>query len=200
MNRDGLLHPIAELRGRQIWFEPEKRDWLQWLEAEIKNDRFTHGGAPAVRAFDSFERQAMFSEWVEQEGRHWSDGPADHAVDDQKETSKDSYEDLDPYFAIAIAAAGWHSGALVLVDDDKAHNIREKWVRKVDKEDAGPSVPGAFESIDHDEESYVWTHGGFPRVTLPDGSRMPGAESDHRQWKEGIPTLQELGMQGGPQT
>jgi SCF-associated factor 1 len=30
-SRDGFLLPIAEKRGRKVWFEPEKKDWLNWL-------------------------------------------------------------------------------------------------------------------------------------------------------------------------
>lgn len=105
---------------------------------------------------------------------------------------KTDYEDLEPYFAIGIAAAGWHSGALVLVDEDKAHAVRAKWVAQHDEQDDGPSVPGAFESK-HDQEEYTWKQAGFPKVELPDGFAMPG-EGELRPWREGRPSLANLGI------
>ena len=193
--RDGMLHPIAEIRGRQIWFEPEKKDWLQWMENELKRKDFNHEGGAAVQAWDDWDREGMFSEWVEQEGRNWGDGPNGSGIAREKKDSKDSYEDLDPYFTIAIAAAGWHSGALVLVDEEKAHEVRDKWVKKNLKDD-GPRIPGAFESRDDDEE-YLYSARGFPKVQLPSGYMMPG-QGGERTWREGMPSTDDLGMHHAP--
>ena len=143
----------------------------------------------------------MWSEWADQEGRNWKLGPQGiraqgKRVDGKQDEDEDKtdYEDLEPYFAIGIAAAGWHSGALVLVDEEKAHEVRSKWVVSRDEEiDDGPSVPGAFESKSGEEE-YVWKKAGFPKVELPDGYVMPG-EGEPRPWREGRPTLSDLGVE-----
>lgn len=42
-SRDAFLLPIAERRGRKIWFEPEKKDWLNWLVSSAN----PHGGVSA---------------------------------------------------------------------------------------------------------------------------------------------------------
>lgn len=34
------------------------------------------------------------------------------------------------YFVLKVAAAGWHSAALVLVDEDKAERVRQQYVKK----------------------------------------------------------------------
>jgi SCF-associated factor 1 len=203
MGRDATLMPIAERQGRHIWFEPEKKDWLDWLETTLKASGFNDNeNRPAVRSWDALDKAGMFSEWIEQEGRHWKDGPHtaasltpndDRSIEPPSEsTTKTDYDDLEPYFALTIAAAGWHSGALVLVDEDKAHAIREKWVIHHDDEDSGPSMPGSFESKGDDEE-YVWKQEGFPRVQLPDGTVMPGAGA-LRPWRDGRPSLAALGI------
>jgi SCF-associated factor 1 len=127
-SRDYDLLPIAAQHGRQVWFEPEKKDWLEWLD---------HGENPVNMFGDSVETQAAFSEWVEQEGRRWEDGPAgaNTAAPQQNANSSDvqDYNLLGAYFAIAVTAAGWHSGALVMTNDQKANSIREKWMPKTYK-------------------------------------------------------------------
>lgn len=202
-SRDAFLLPVAERRGRQIWFEPEKKDWLDWLESTLKGREFRlQDETPAVRAWDDQRRAGMWSEWADQEGRNWKFGPhGTSAVDThaaigregRPEEEETDYEDLEPYFAIGIAAAGWHSGALVLVDEEKAHDVRSKWMVGPEEKDDGPSIPGAFESKG-DEEEYVWKRTGFPKVELPDGFVMPG-EGEPRPWREGRPTLAELGVE-----
>jgi SCF-associated factor 1 len=52
--------------------------------------------------------QGEVSEWVEQIGEKWDKRP---------EVAKQDEDGLGAYFALSIAAAGWHSGALVLVND-----------------------------------------------------------------------------------
>jgi len=196
---DAKLLPIAELRGRQVWFEPEKKDWLGWLEDSVRQPSFTFEGQPAHLAWDDHpDRQAAFSEWVEQEGRNWDRGPATASADDANGAKTDhdpspkmgDYDQLGAYFAITIAAAGWRSGALVLVDEDKAHEARSKWVTV--KEKIPRSVPGQFESV-YEKEEYVWKAQGFPKVILPDGFEMPG-EGEPRIWRDGRPTMDELGL------
>ena len=197
---DVELLPIAEIRGRQVWFEPERKDWLRWLEDQLHNPRFTMDGESALHFWSAdIAKQAAFSEWIEQEGKHWDEGPAT-AVSTLQSTKIEpkihdgDYANLGAYFPIAIAAAGWHSGALVLVDEDIAHAVRSKWVTKwQDGEEAERSMPGAFESLDSDEV-YVWKRDGFPKVRLPNGFEMPG-EGEPRVWKDGIPTMLELGLQ-----
>jgi SCF-associated factor 1 len=220
MRTDAVLLPIANLRGRQVWFGREQKDWLDWMEQQIHHPDFVINGRPGHQIWDDDAiKQAAFSEWVEQEGRHWDEGPAAITPSTASETTKkestgtDDYANLGAYFPIAIAAAGWHSGALVLVDEDKAHEVRSKWLTPVsasasgqeqlgeEGEEAQRPMPGAFESgpsgpSDADEsesESYVWEKHGFPKVRLPDGFEMPG-DGEPRVWRDGIPAMHELGL------
>ena len=58
--------------------------------------------------------QGEVSEWVEQQGRDWEQKFGLQADDE---------DGLGAYFALSVTAAGWHSGALVLVNEDLAQKI-----------------------------------------------------------------------------
>lgn len=199
---DFKLLPIAQRRGRHIWFEHEKRDWLNWLEDTLKEPSFKYNDEPAIQIWEnSPERQAAFSEWIEQEGQHWEDGPFNYSVETStsnptstKAVSSDDYDHLGAYFTIGIAAAGWHSGALVLVDDEARERTRQKWITELALE-AQPTVPGAFESPrDQPDTEYVWKLTGFPKVQLPDGFVMPGESETTMPWRDAVPSMHELGL------
>jgi SCF-associated factor 1 len=201
---DSKLLPIANVRGRRIWFEPEKKDWLQWMEDELDKPHLKQDGVPARQIWDEdVSKQSAFSEWVEQEGKHWEEGPSDVASTatpsgsgTQTQAHAEDYAHLGSYFPIAIAAAGWHSGALVLVDEEKAHEVRDKWVSRREEhaeEDKTRSMPGAFEHLDLDEV-YVWKKAGFPKVRLPTGYEMPG-EGEPRTWRDGLPSMHDLKLE-----
>jgi SCF-associated factor 1 len=123
------LLPHAYINGREVWFQPEKKSWIEHL---------ARGGNDVEEAKERLDAVASrpevcgeVSEWVEQQGRSW-----DKAGDDG----------LGAYFALNVAAAGWHSGALVLVNDELAHDVAK--------------------SAEMDPV--------FPRLTLEDGEEMPG--------------------------
>lgn len=144
-NQTGQLLPHAYTHGRQVWFDHNKRDWI---------DHIIHG---RTEGDESRERRSLFtsdrsvqgevSEWIEQEGRFWdSDGGEDG---------------LGAYFALRVSAAGWHSGALVLVNEDLANK----------------------------QSTYDWEHKSFPRLKLSNGTEMPG-EKEFDEWREGRPEWQ----------
>jgi SCF-associated factor 1 len=202
-----------------VWFEHEKREWLQWLENWIRTPTAVPHYPEVFNVLDDDEKkQAAFSEWIEQEGRHWSDGPRDATA--PQSTSLETRTGLPPgsattaewassrndglpaYFAISVAAAGWHTGALVLVDDEKAERTRLKWLADEDGEKGIPSsdaretaVP--TKSAGQIREEYVWEKRPFPRIELPDGYEFPG-EGDLQPWRDGMPTVEQLGLEEQP--
>jgi len=200
---DAYISDTAYLRGRQVWFEPQRKDWLQWLEERLRLLDVKVDGRTALEILqDGSNEQAAFSEWIEQEGKHWDEGPAatpDRLLQKNSEEKRSAgdYSHLGAYFSIAIAAAGWHSGALVLVDEDQAHEVRSLWVvakHHDDDDSKSRPMPGAFESLNVNEEEYVWTRDGFPRVCLPNGVELPG-EGQVRPWRDGMPTMRDLGLE-----
>lgn len=112
---DGRLVPHAYAEGRRVWFEREKRAWITFLTSggvdpaeSILRERMAIG-SPGVRC------QGEVSEWVEQQGRDW----------ETKFGVRDDDDDgLAAYFALSVTAAGWHSGAVVLVNDQLADRLK----------------------------------------------------------------------------
>lgn len=114
MGGNGRLVPHAYTEGRRVWFEEEKRQWITFL---------TSGGADPEEAAERVRMaigspdiagQGEVSEWVEQQGRAWEEK---YGLQDQDE------DGLGAYFALSVTAAGWHSGALVLVNEELAQKI-----------------------------------------------------------------------------
>jgi SCF-associated factor 1 len=119
LRHDGRLLPHAYTNGRQVWFQPEKKKWLTYMMS---------GGCDPE---ESKERMRMFmteasvqgevSEWFEQEGRDWDKDPELQDADD---------DGLGAHFVLSLSAAGWHSGAIVLVNDALEERVREKCIIK----------------------------------------------------------------------
>ncbi|KAK0773983.1 hypothetical protein LTR91_006848 [Friedmanniomyces endolithicus] len=115
MGGDGRLVPHAYTEGRRVWFEEEKRDWIKFLtaggvDAEEASQRMRMAlGTPDVRC------QGEVSEWIEQQGRDWESKFGLKGEED---------DELGAYFALSVTAAGWHSGALVLVNEELAAKVQ----------------------------------------------------------------------------
>jgi SCF-associated factor 1 len=128
-NRDGVLLPHAYTKGRRIWFQKENEVWLRFLAAGGKDKEEAQervrqvGSVPPV--------QGEVSEWVEQMGSGWDKRAEVREVDD---------DGLGAYFALSVAAAGWHSGALVLVNDKVVTAVRDSCL--ADIPDYEPEVEG----------------------------------------------------------
>ncbi|OQO14457.1 hypothetical protein B0A48_01334 [Cryoendolithus antarcticus] len=141
MGGDGRLVPHAYTEGRRVWFEHEKQQWISFL---------TSGGASAEEAAERLRMaigspditgQGEVSEWVEQEGRNW----------EEKFGLQDEDEDgLGAYFALSVTAAGWHSGALVLVNDDLAKKV----AKACELPTAAKDVPSNPSGDDTDEAEF----------------------------------------------
>lgn len=133
---EGELLPQAYTTGRQIWFEKEKRDWLRFMATGGKDPE-----EASERLLLSMRDHAIMgevSEWFEQESRNW----------DKRPELKDADEDgLGVHFALSVSAAGWHSGALVLVNDTLAEKLHESCLQKNDEETLEESDDSVSEEI-----------------------------------------------------
>ncbi|GIZ46160.1 hypothetical protein CKM354_000929800 [Cercospora kikuchii] len=156
---DGRLVPHAYTEGRRIWFEEEKRKWAQFLtsggvDQQEAAERVRMAiGSPHVAA------QGEVSEWIEQEARDW----------ETKFGIRDEDDDgLGAYFVLNVTAAGWHSGALVLVNESmveklqKAVEVPDHLTAAEEMNEADPSetANGAQASTgqdDNGESSSTWT-------------------------------------------
>ena len=115
-NRDGR---------RTIWFEQEKLMWLSHLNTNKGHGNEAEERLRLIRPADE-EACQVWGEWLEREGRAWHLGPREPKT--LTDRVSDVNADNGAYFALKISAAGWHSGALVLVDAEKAERVRQKWL------------------------------------------------------------------------
>ncbi|MCJ1437909.1 hypothetical protein MMC27_007296 [Xylographa pallens] len=115
-NRDGR---------RTVWFEQEKIMWLSHLST---NKGYENEAEQRLRLVRPVVEEAcqVWGEWLEREGRAWHLGPRETTT--FTDETPDADADDGAYFALKITAAGWHSGALVLVDEKKAERVRQKWL------------------------------------------------------------------------
>lgn len=140
---DGRLLPHAYTYGRQVWFDSRKKNWIQNL---LQNN--PEEARERIEVFEAEANvQGEVSEWIEQEGREWD-----------KDTDEDG---LGAYFALRVSAAGWHSGALVLVNDELTTKT----------------------------PSYLYEGKSFPRLQLSNGTEMPGSV-DFDGWRQRRPEWQ----------
>jgi SCF-associated factor 1 len=135
---DGSLVPHANLHGRRVWFEKEKQRWITFIAS---GGRDPEEAKERMRECSDVNIQGEVSEWIEQEGRAWEEkygGP----------NNAQSEDGLGSYFALSVTAAGWHSGALVLVNEDMASKVREGCLEAPEKEE---------EKEEEEEEEYEKT-------------------------------------------
>ena len=128
----------------EVWFEPEKRNWLSSMvgkmfqpESKARGDMISRG---------QMEANKIMTEWIEREGRAWSRGPTTLDYDAGDQTVTGNEEELPAYFALKVSAAGWHSAALVLVDDEKAERVRQKFIVKPKQTPSLPASDSAMQS------------------------------------------------------
>ncbi|KAL8628346.1 hypothetical protein Q9189_005967 [Teloschistes chrysophthalmus] len=104
--------------GRQVWFDPTMHSWIGEMKekAGMEGEAAARGNmiipargrrqhAPAVKAM---------GDWFEKEGRKWEDGVV----------MTEEGGGMGGYFVLKVAAAGWHSAALVLVDEEVVERAR----------------------------------------------------------------------------
>ncbi|EOD44353.1 putative regulator of chromosome condensation rcc1 protein [Neofusicoccum parvum UCRNP2] len=122
------------------------------------------------------------SEWIEQQGSDW---------DKREEIAEADSDGLGTHFALSVAAAGWHSGALVLVNDELSKKLEESCIIRDSLASQPTSVdPSTFnEPWNHGaavEEGvwYKWAQDRFPRLKLSNGQDMPGGDDvPFVEWK-----------------
>lgn len=101
---------LPEGEGRTVWFEPLMRKWLEYMWHDSRRDA---GGEhnTILQAGNEGLRKAC-ADHFEKEGAKW-----------EETVTKEG--EMGAYFVLKIAAAGWSSAALVLVDEEKAEQARK---------------------------------------------------------------------------
>nr|POF14116.1 f-box protein pof9 [Quercus suber] len=192
-NGDIGLVPHAYMEGRRIWFEEEKRKWMRYLAM---------GGASAHEAVErlvmtlgpgNMRCQGEVSEWIEQQGRDWETKLGVRTEDD---------DGLGAYFALSVAAAGWHSGALVLKNEALASRVKDA----CEVPDAADSEPDDMEPAPTNPAFAEQTVTGYTSIPPPlvqqqrpsFFSRQLAAVTDFYNWFLGAPPYNAPPPQSSP--
>ena len=104
---------LPDGEGRTVWFEPLMERWLEDVVSKSE-DVEANERREMLLSGDEGVRKAI-ADYLEQEGSKWEEGVTEDG-------------EMGAYFALKVAAAGWHTAALVLVDEEKAEKAREKHI------------------------------------------------------------------------
>lgn len=133
--------------GRTVWFEPLMEKWLEDVMSKSE-DVEANARREMLLSGDEGVRKAI-ADYLEQEGSKWEEGVTEDG-------------EMGAYFALKVAAAGWHSAALVLVDEEKAEKAREKHIIKASPQKSRNSSPApslqsddSYEVIDSPGEQLI---------------------------------------------
>lgn len=107
---DGGRLPPDE--ARTVWFEPLMQRWLNDIKDKGRSEE-------SKERFDLLSNRdpgtcRAIGDYFEREGTKWEHGIG----------ASEHEDELGSYFVLKVAAAGWHSAALVLVDEARADRAR----------------------------------------------------------------------------
>ncbi|KAI9810520.1 MAG: hypothetical protein M1827_006193 [Pycnora praestabilis] len=115
---NGVLIPRAYESPRHIWFEKEKQDWLEFMAKGGKDPEEARERMVMIDTNDG--ARECVSDWIEKEGSSWGKHTTEAVVDD---------DGFGAYFALSVSAGGWHSGALMLVNDELTEMVRQTYIK-----------------------------------------------------------------------
>lgn len=136
--------------GRSVWFDPTMHRWLAEMKEKANQEGEVKARADMIlvgphRPGQNAAAVTAMGDYFEREGQKWEDGVKAEG-------------EMGSYFVLKVAAAGWHSAALVLVDEEKAESARLMHVipseaeKKADAEEGGENAHdwhgGTWEDID----------------------------------------------------
>ena len=128
-----------DVTGRTIWFEPLMEKMLQDMSTKsMEGEARARGEMLGYLAMST-----ATGDYFEREGSHWEDGVTGDG-------------EMGAYFALKVSAAGWHSAALVLVDEEKAEKARQNHIIKPPEPMPVP-IPHAAESEAGSEDHWGGT-------------------------------------------
>lgn len=133
--------------GRQVWFDPLMQRWLSDMKEKAEEDGEAKARGDMVLPRPGQPAQNTLAvtavgDYFEREGKKWDDGVVDEGA-------------MGSYFVLKVAAAGWHTAALVVIDEEQAERARQKHV-----------IPNMMEDGAKDEEP-DWHGGTWEDIDAP---------------------------------
>lgn len=108
-------------KRRTIFFEPimqrqvyglRRFQQSEELDIPVDDDEQINN---VIRVLESNELRDAYGDYFEEEAQHWEDGIT-------------AENEMGAYFAFKVSASGWHSAALVLVDEEKVERLRQRYI------------------------------------------------------------------------
>ena len=138
---------LPDGEGRTVWFEPLMERWLEDVISKSENVEANEKREMLLSGHEGVRK--AIADYLEQEGSKWEEGVTEDG-------------EMGAYFALKVAAAGWHSAALVLVDEEKAEKAREKHIIKPSSQQSRDPSPApslqsdsSYEVVDSPGEQLV---------------------------------------------
>ena len=103
-------------KRRTVWFEPLMEKWLQDSLHQIRDTSVSTTQHRDRSLIMEAHGQDAYGDYFEEQGSRWEEGASEEEGE------------LPAYFALKVSAAGWHSAALVLVDEEKAERVRRRQI------------------------------------------------------------------------
>ena len=122
---------LPDGEGRTVWFEPLMERWLEDVVSKSEDVEANERREMLLSGHEGVRK--AIADYLEQEGSKWEQGVTEDG-------------EMGAYFALKVAAAGWHSAALVLVDKEKAEKAREKHIKPSPKQSRDPSPTPSLQS------------------------------------------------------
>ena len=157
VTRAGFGHGrLPDGEGRTVWFEPLMEQWLEDVYSKSEATEANEGRQMLLSGHEGARR--AIADYLEYEGSKWEEG-----------VTKDG--EMGAYFTLKVAAAGWHSAALVLVDEEKAEKARQKHIVK----------PSAQKSRDTSPAPSLQSDDSYEVIDSP-GEQLVNAVYDIYEW------------------
>lgn len=122
-DEDVYYFEFAEEKRHNVWFEPEKREWLKYLAREAESEEDSLDWLTPLKENDHGLLE-KYSTCIERAGEHWDNFP---------DIKPENTDGLGAYFVLSVASAGWQTVALVLVDKELAEKVRRKHLVNVEE-------------------------------------------------------------------
>ena len=138
---------LPDGEGHTVWFEPLMEKWLEDVVSKSEDIEANERRETLLSGHEGVRK--AIADYLEQEGSKWEEGVTEDG-------------EMGAYFALKVAAAGWHSAALVLVDEEKAEKARDKHIVKASPQQSRDPSPApslqsdsSYEVIDSPGEQLV---------------------------------------------
>ncbi|EFE36820.1 uncharacterized protein ARB_04346 [Trichophyton benhamiae CBS 112371] len=173
-DEDVYYFEFAEEKRHNVWFEPEKREWLKYLAREAESEEDSLDWLTPLKENDHGLLE-KYSTCIERAGEHWDNFP---------DIKPENTDGLGAYFVLSVASAGWQTVALVLVDKELAEKVRRKHLVNVEESNDAEETP-----------RYKWELQKYPPLQTNAQEIIEVNKYDFDTWVYGLPPLENSSIQ-----